>query len=136
MSEENNLVTRSFVHYVIIPLMMKESVDEIIVSLVNLGYTVGPLSRTGAPFITKEGNFATILSLTLENTVTDDGEKETRDIVWEDVREVLKATRARYYMLWVGDAGTMFKWNLGNVSSKQPNSSETSVSSKGSQELN
>lgn len=105
-------------HYAIIPLMIASSMDRVISVLVKRGYTVGPLASSKKVYATQDGNCVTILALDLRKTIPDDGE-ESRNVILDDIKDVLNVTNTRYYMITVGELNGLFTWTVGNVTVAQ-----------------
>jgi hypothetical protein len=115
--KEEKVPTREVKHYAIIPLMVASAMDKIIAVLVKRGYTVAPLASSKKAYISEDGNLTTILALDLKKTIPDDG-KESRTVISDDLKDVLKVTSTRYYMLVVGEVQGMFTWMIGNVTTE------------------
>lgn len=99
--------------YLIIGLMMPGSVDRVIAVLVKRGYTVAPLSSARSAYLAADDNMVTLLTLNITGAVPEDV-KDPSNHIYEDVKDVLKVTSTKHYMMYLGEPAGC-KWGLGNV---------------------
>lgn len=107
----------------IIALMMEEASTHVISALVKEGFTVGPLGSEGGVTLTEDLNMSTLLTLRIEKSLTAKAAKDkdaARTLFYNDVKNVLRRTMTKYYMIWIGDEIGMCNWAVGNLKRDPP----------------
>lgn len=123
MSKKEDAPKTKYPFRVIIALMMEEASTHVISALVKEGFTVGPLGSNGGVTLTEELNMATLLTLRLEKPLTEKEAKnseEARVLFNTEIKNVLRRTMTKYYMMWIGDEIGMCNWAIGNLKRDPP----------------